>query len=264
MPGVFVGIDRRFENEGFISQFLVGQNAGEACFSDLAFADVFVPIQMRTQRSFGIVGVEDLDLVEPEYAVGCGYCCFQTGGGGDIEARGQKMAGIKAIGDREASFAGRQIPDHSDFFETLTDPGAASYCVFEKHGQAGGTESRGGFGEAQCERRKTLFERLVFIVTRMEDKIVCADGFGAVKFATEGCDRLLSYLWIERGQVDEVIGVDHERREIQPLAGGFEAADIVWIRRGSPPHARTGGEDLEGIGAETVSFEAGVFEGFCA
>ncbi len=58
--------------------------------------------------------------------------------------------------------------------------------------------------------------------------------------------------------------MDDQRREIQTFADTFQAADIVRIGRGRAPHSRTGGEDLEGVGAKTVSFKAGVFEGFCA
>ena len=79
----------------------------KAGLADLPFADVFVAVEMRAERAFGIVGVDHFDEVEAEYAVGGGYGFFEAGGVGDVEAGGEEMAGVETIGDRADRFRGR-------------------------------------------------------------------------------------------------------------------------------------------------------------
>ncbi len=72
-PTLLVIFAGRFEDEGFVSQFRVRQNAGKTGFADFAFADVFVAIEVRAEGAFGIVGVDYFDEVEAENFVGGGH-----------------------------------------------------------------------------------------------------------------------------------------------------------------------------------------------
>ena len=124
--------------------------------------------------------------------------------------------------------------------------------------------SGGGFGKTQRKCGQTLFQRLILVIARMHNEEVGCDRFGPVEFTAKGRYRLRANVRVERRQVHQIVGVDHEGREIETLARGGKAADVVRVRLRSAPHTRTGGEDLEGVGAEPVSFEAGLFEGFGA
>ncbi len=174
------------------------------------------------------------------------------------------MAGVEAVGDREVGLAGCEIADHSQLFEALADLVASAGGVFEEHGQTGGAEFSGGFGESECEGGESVFERLVFVIAGVDDEVVGADGFGTVEFAAERGDGFLADIRIERGEVDQVVGMDDEGREVEAFAGGAEAADVVRVRRGGSPLAGAGGENLEGVRAEAVGFEGGLLEGFGA
>ena len=55
---------------GFSHSFAMRQDATESGLADLPSADVFVAVEMRSERAFGIVGVHHFDEVEAEYAVG--------------------------------------------------------------------------------------------------------------------------------------------------------------------------------------------------
>ena len=68
---------------------------------------------------------------------------------------------------------------------------AAAHGVFEQHGQAGGAEAGGGFRESESERGEPMFERLIFVIARMQYQVFRADGFGAIQFAAKGGDGFL-------------------------------------------------------------------------
>src|SRR5712691_3825657 len=48
----------RLENEGFPAQFRVREDTAEPGFANMALADVLMPVNMRSQRRFGVVRVE--------------------------------------------------------------------------------------------------------------------------------------------------------------------------------------------------------------
>ena len=173
------------------------QDASEARFADLPFANVFVAIQMRTESAFGIVRVHHFDKVEPEDAVGGLDRFLQTRCLRDVEAGGEEVARVETIRNRQIGFAGGKIADHAQFLETLADLVATADGVFEQHCQARRAESRGRFSEAQRKRGQALFERLVFVVAGMQDEVVGADGFGAVEFTTKRRDRFRADFRIE-------------------------------------------------------------------
>src|SRR5690349_5646820 len=56
----FVGC---FENKRLLPQRGVRQDAAKTLFADVPFADIFMPVQMRSQRPFGIVGVDHFHVL---------------------------------------------------------------------------------------------------------------------------------------------------------------------------------------------------------
>ena len=55
-------VDGGFEDEGFAAEFGMAQDAAEPFQPDVAFADGGVTIDARTERRFGIVGVNQVDV----------------------------------------------------------------------------------------------------------------------------------------------------------------------------------------------------------
>jgi len=184
------------------------EDAREAGLADLAFTDVLVAIEVRAERAFGIIGVDDFDLIEAEDFVGRRYGLGETRGVDDVEAGGEEVAGVEAVGDGEVCLAGREVADHAEFFEAPADLVAAADGVFEQHGEAGSREAGGGFSETEGEGGEALFEGLAFEVAGVKDEVVGGDGIGAVEFAAEGGDGFGADFRIERGEVDQVVGVD--------------------------------------------------------
>ena len=53
-----------------------------------------------------------------------------------------------------------------------------------------------------------------------------------------------------RRQIDQVVVMDDQRIEVVLFADAGEQLDGAFGRRRRAPHARAGGEDLEGVGAD--------------
>jgi len=62
------------------------------------------------------------------------------------------------------------------------------------------------------------------------------------------------------GEVDEVTGVDDERGDVVFGAFDVEEFDLVFVGRFGAPHARAGGENLQGVGACCLRVEGGAFQ----
>ncbi len=260
--GFVVGLDGGFEDKGLVAELGVREDAVEGGFADLAFADVFVAVEMGGECAFGIVGVDDFDEIETESFVGGGDGFFETGGVCNVEAGGEEVAGIEAVADVEVGLASGEIANDAELFKATADLVAAADGVFEEHGEGRGAEPGGSFGEAEGEGGEALFEGLTFEVAGVEDEVIGGYDFGAIEFAAEGGDGFGADFGIERGEVDQIVGVDDERREVQALAEGGEAGGVGGVGFRGAPHAGTCGEYLEGVGAEAVGFEAGDFQGF--
>ncbi len=69
---------------------------------------------------------------------------------------------------------------------------------------------------------------------------------------------------IERRQVDQIIDVDSQRREIELSAGFAESFDVRWVRNPGAPHPGTRREDLKCVRAQPVCRNRRIFQEFRA
>ena len=240
----------------------MSQDAMEGGFAKCTFANVFVAVEVGTKGPLRIIGVNDFDFGQAKDFIGRRESVFQALGSGDIEAGGEEMAGVEAVAKGQRGFAGREVADHSEFFETGPDLITGAHCVFEENCDALRLETFSRLGEAKHEGGDALFQWLAFVITRVENQVFGSDGRSAVQFPPERLNGFRADVGVEAGQVGQVVVVDDERRNVQPFASGAEAADIVGVRPRSAPHAGAGREDLKGIGSQIVRFKGGVFQGF--
>ena len=70
-------------------------------FSNIAMSDVFVPVDMRPEWGFGIVGVDHPNVIDAENTVQIGDGFLDARGGGDIVAGCVAVASIDAEADFE-------------------------------------------------------------------------------------------------------------------------------------------------------------------
>ena len=239
-----------FQNEGLAAQFGVGKDAAEGIQADVTLADVGVTIDTRAEGSFGIVGVNDVDVGEPQHRGSAFESGAETGGRGDIEAGGEQMAGIEAVADGEAGEAARKFTDGLELFEAAADVGAGAGGIFQEQGDATDVQAVDGFAEGQGEGCDAFVDGSAAMVAGMEDEVVGADEGGAFEFAAKGGNRLCPDDGVDGGEIDKIVDMNDKRVEIEAFAGGAEQFDLLRIGWAGAPHARAGGEDLKGVGAE--------------
>jgi hypothetical protein len=94
----------------------------------------------------------------------------------------------------------------------------------------------------------------------MENQVFRADGGCAFQFAPEALDGFAADHRVERRQINQIVHVDNQRVQIEPLAGVFKKFDLLGVGRFGAPHARAGGEDLEGVRPEFRRFKRSFLE----
>ena len=77
------------------------QHAAEGFQSNLALADMLVPVDTRTERRLGIVCVNQADAVKPDRAIDIQQRFFQSRFGPDIPAGREKVRRVHANTQRQ-------------------------------------------------------------------------------------------------------------------------------------------------------------------
>src|SRR5579871_1688170 len=94
----------------------------------------------------------------------------------------------------------------------------------------------------------------------MCDEKLRTDGDGAFQLAPKSLDRLRPHAFVRRSEVDEVVVVDHQGREVVPFASALKEFDAGLTQCGTFPLTRAGGEYLERIRAEFGGFQGRPFQ----
>ncbi len=77
----------------------MGENAAKPVKTNITFADVLMPVHVRAQRRFGIVGVNHVNVFEVQQSARLIHGLAQSGLAGDIISGGQQVARIQAESD---------------------------------------------------------------------------------------------------------------------------------------------------------------------
>jgi len=248
------------KNEGFVPQCRMIQNSPEAILPNFALADIFVAIEMRTQSAFRIVGMDDLHVRDTEDLLGVRDGLLKARRSGDIEARGEEVAGIETVGKGKMTVALAEIANHAQFLEFRAELMAGTDGVLKQNRETFGFEIMSRFGKAEHEGCDALLYWLIFVIARVQDKIVRANFLRTIQLTTEGPNGFFANHWIDAGEVCEVVRVDNERVEIPGFACFAEPLNVGGIKPGCAPHAGAGGEDLKGIPTELMALQGRVFE----
>lgn len=246
-------IDGRFENERAASEPRMIQNAAKRIAADLAFADVLVTIKMRAEGGFGIVRVNDMDARETHGSLDFGKRAFETFGCAQIMTGGEKMRGIDANTEREFETL---VDDALDFGEARADGSSLPGCVFQQDTQISKIHAARGLPQSVGDGGDRRGHRSAFAAAGMRHQEIGAESDGANDFFMKGLDRTDAKNAIRRSEIDQIIVVNDERAKLQFLTASTEAkrggTDALRAIRGTTPHTRTGGKNLERVGAEIV------------
>src|SRR5215469_4562664 len=162
------------------------------------------------------------------------------------------MAGVDA--GRDGNVMAKVRQDLSDLFEAAAQRKLRAGGVLDEDGEtplfeiqtAARYRDRGG-GLEQAFLPLRSAKR-----TGMQDQILGAEHQGSLYFPAKGRDGVLQEAFRDAGEIDEVVGVDHQRLEIVFLAQPphlvtLRTRQLVWL-----PLARTRREDLKRIAAQAV------------
>src|ERR1017187_2638921 len=250
----------RFGNESLAAQFGIRQKAAKGLGADVALADLGVAIHAGAQRRFGIVGVKDVDMVEIQNALRLAESGAQAGHGGDVETRGEQVAGVQAVPDREIAPAACQIADGSQFLKAAAHRGAAAGGVLQQNRDAAPCESVGRLAQAPGTSGDSLFQCLAFVAAGVDYQKLRSEDGRALQFPAEGLNGFGANRRVPRGQVDQVVDVAHQRVDVMPPADVAERLHLGGVGGPGAPHARAGREDLECIRADFDGPQRGLFE----
>ncbi len=156
--------------------------------------------------------------------------------------------------------AERQVPasihDSAQFLEFRADRGALSRRIFEQELQIAELQSASGLAEplrdggnglvyADGPRRSS---------PGWTHQIIGPQRHGAHQFLMKCLHRPGTQHRVGGREIDQIIVVNHQRTEPQFLAAGAKARGVRlrYARGAARPHARAGGENLQGVGAEAV------------
>ena len=88
--------------------------------SNIAVSDVFMPVDVGSEWSFGIVGVDHENVIDVENAVNIRDGFLDSSGRRDVVAGGVAMAGVDAEADFKIGKFGSVLAHHRKFFQLAT------------------------------------------------------------------------------------------------------------------------------------------------
>ena len=122
------------------------QDPAKPFFSNIAVSDVFMPVDVRPELRFGVVGVDHFYVVDAEDSIDFSDGLLDAGGGGNVVAGRMTVAGIDTESNGEIGKFGGKLPHDAQFFEMAAQHRAGAGSVFEQHGQLLCIQTLRGFG----------------------------------------------------------------------------------------------------------------------
>ena len=226
----------------------------------MTFADMGVPIDTRAARRFGIVRMEDLNVAPAERLSSLAERALEPGLAGDIETRGEEVAGIEAEADREVGEVVGKLAEGLQLFEAGAEAVASSGGVLEEDGHRTRAEIVSGIAQAESERRDSLLPGATLGAAGMYHQVLGSDGRRALQLTVKGGDGSRADQGVVGREIDQIAGVNYQGIQIVAFPGGPQPVDIRHSGDGTPPHTGAGGEDLKSVCAQLRGFEGRFFE----
>src|SRR5205085_5275959 len=109
----------------------------------------------------------------------------------------------------------REIANGAQLLEARTDEASAAGGAFEQQLHGAGVEALGGLGDAVHEVDDRLVHALAAVAAGMCDQILGADRGSALELSAKGKYRFRADGGVDRGQVDQIVVMYHERLQIE-------------------------------------------------
>ena len=203
----------------------VGQQPPKRLEAETALADVFVTVDAAAERLLRVVAVKDLQSIEADEPIERLERVGDSRKGRDVISRSEQMTGIQADADPRRAIEMRH--DRREMFKAMADGSALSRRVLEKHHHL--------LARAQLEGARDCLrdepERILFAAGRARPGWITtprrpsdsARSSSSMNAAID-CSRKLR---LRRGEIDQVAGVRHDRRELGLRRRAGETCDFV-------------------------------------
>ena len=117
------------ENERQMFQFTGVEKIFEPFYADLAFADVGVTVFFGTQREEGVIGVDELEVLQTYQFIKFGEQRRNILFRPHINTRNEEMAGVE--GKTETFFVFEAFPNSAKLFDGIADAVAGAGVVLQ-------------------------------------------------------------------------------------------------------------------------------------
>lgn len=147
-------------------------------------------VEVRTADGFGVVRVDDFDVLEAERFARGGEKQFKTCWRGEVETVDVAVARVEAEADGDVEIFLGELLNDGEFGQIAAELRAGSRGVFEQQGEArigfvGFVNGAPGEGDGFGDVEHALFKAEAFVIAGMDDEILCADDDAAFEFAAK-------------------------------------------------------------------------------
>ena len=184
------------------------QDPAKPFFSNITVSDLFVPVDVRPERRFGIVGVDHFDILDAEHTVNFSHRLPDAGRRRDIVTGSMAMAGVDAKSDCEIRCSAANFRIMSSSSKPAAESRARTRRVFKQYSQLLRIQTSRRFGQRPNHAVDSFFHRMAPAIPRMRHQILRANRERPFHLAAKSSHRLRAQSFAARSKIDQVIVVD--------------------------------------------------------
>ncbi len=247
--GVSWLIHRGFRQEGAVGKAGIAQQPAEGRSSDHSFANMFMAVEFRSSRGLGVVAMPNPYGLKADGSLnllhGFGVALFTD----DVISGDVNVTGIQAHGNRSAGT--KRLDKFRDLLQRTAEGKLGSGGILNQNPEVGALPGQtiDGLLNRLCGQPQALIAGQALPASRVQDQKLRSQSQGALYLATKSGNGVGPHTLCLRAHVDQVAGMNRHGADVVLLAQFLEPGRIGRLHRTGLPHTRTGGEDLEGVGA---------------
>src|SRR5215469_3256236 len=194
------------------------QKPPERFEANRALSNMLMPVEFGATRGLGVVTVPHGNVLETDRRVEFVQRFPESILGNDVVSGNVGMAGVDAGGDGNVMPEVRQ--DLGDLFEAAAERKLRARSVLDEDGETTPFEiqSAACYGDRGGGLQQAFLSLRSAKRTGVQDQILGAERQGALYFPAKGLDGFLEEAFRRAGEIDEVVGVDHQRLQIVLVA----------------------------------------------
>ena len=245
-------VDGSFRDEGGVCEAEIVEQDAEGFDADGSLPDVLVAIEFGSAGSFGIIAMNYFYIVQADSSVELLQSLINAPFADNVVSGDVSVAGVDARGYWNNT--AEAVDDFGNLLKAATEREFGAGGVFDEDGKAGLDEVKAlrGGGDGGGGLQQTGFALRSAKGAGVEDKIIGADGEGALDLTAESFNGFSEEQFVGAGEIHQVVGVDDQglevvlRAQLQHLLAQRVAE---FVRR---PLARAGRKYLKRVASDAI------------